>query len=113
MYFAVRNVHAVTHYVQTMFCFNNFSVVPIHILGKSLVLLYECPGPLVYGMLTYVDNIRAFRKKSKMLEMENETKNYKGFLIHKIWQILKRFSRALKLSIKLLFLKSGSIYIKG
>ena len=29
-----------------------------------------------------------------MLEMKNE-KNYMGFLIHKIWHILKRFSRAL------------------
>ena len=29
-----------------------------------------------------------------MLEMKNE-KKYMGFLIHKVWQILKRFSRAL------------------
>ena len=29
-----------------------------------------------------------------MLKMKNE-KNYMGFLIHKIWQILKHFSRAL------------------
>ena len=79
MYFAVRNVHAVTHYVQTMFCFNNFSVVPIHILGKSLVLLYEYPGPLVYGMLTYID--KGIQKKlSKRLEMENETKTTRVFL---------------------------------
>ena len=79
MYFAVRNVHAVTHYVQTMFCFNNFSVVPIHILGKSLVLLYECPGPLVYGMLTYVDNIRAFRKKIKNARNGKRNKKLQGF----------------------------------
>ena len=38
---------------------------------------------------------RAFiRKKKKLLEMKNE-KNCMGFLMHKIWQILKRFSRAL------------------
>ena len=29
-----------------------------------------------------------------MLKMKNE-KNYLGFLLHKIWQILKHFSRAL------------------
>ena len=33
-------------------------------------------------------------KNTKLHEMKNE-KNYVGFIIHKTWQILKRFSRAL------------------
>ena len=43
----------------------------------------------------YVDIDQDIHKKnSKMLEMKNK-KNYMGFLMHKIWQILKHFSRAL------------------
>ena len=40
--------------------------------------------------------------------MKNET-NYVGFLIIKIWQILKCFYRAFKLSTNLLFLKSAHL----
>ena len=48
---------------------------------------------LVYD---YVDIDQGIHKvkTQKMLKMKNE-KNYMGFLIHKIWQILKGFSRAL------------------
>ena len=47
-----------------------------------------------------MDALRQYRpgyslgKNIKMHEMKNE-KNYVGFLITKIWQILKRFSREL------------------
>ena len=40
-----------------------------------------------------------------MYEMKKEIKNYAGFSIPKIWQILKSFSGALSLSINLSFLK--------
>ena len=46
-----------------------------------------------------------YKKNSKMLKRKKE-KNYMDFLIHKIWQILKHFSRALgKLSANLLFMR--------
>ena len=47
--------------------------------------------------LDYVGRIDQGIHKGKMKVALNEKgkKNYMGFLIHKIWQILKRFSRAL------------------
>ena len=43
--------------------------------------------------LVYVDIEQGIHKgKSKVAQNEKETKNYVGFLIHKILQILKRFA---------------------
>ena len=48
----------------------------------------ECPT-------VYVDIYRAFiREKINLHEMKNE-KNYVGFCIPKVWQILERFSGVL------------------
>ena len=48
----------------------------------------ECPG------LCRHRPGHSLGKKLKLHELKNE-KNYVGFLIHKIWQILKHFTRAL------------------
>ena len=49
---------------------------------------YECPG------LGRHRPWHSLCKNIKLHEMKNE-KKYVGFLMHKLWQILKRFSRAL------------------
>ena len=48
-------------------------------------LPYECPGPCQHRPG------HSLGKKVKLHKMKNE-KNYMGFLIHKIYQILKRFA---------------------
>ena len=53
-----------------------------------IFLPYECPG---HGRHRPGHSLG---KNIKLHEMKNE-KNYAGFLIHKIWQILKCFSSAL------------------
>ena len=66
-----------THVVFWFFISCNFIFLP-----------NECPG------LCQHRPGHSSGKNIKLYEMKNE-KNYVGFLIHKIWQILKRFSRAL------------------